>query len=608
MTATGNTLLATFADAGVLAAADVHVATTLGRLGGESDETVLLAAALATRAVRLGSVCLELSRLRDVAVDGEGEVDVTALPWPDDGAVLAGLQRSPLVVGAPSGPLRPLRLVGGELLYLDRYHRQEQTVRAILDARGGAAPGVDAGRLRDGLRARFPEPGPDRQRLAAAASVLGQTTVLAGGPGTGKTYTVARILALLFDQHGPELRVGLAAPTGRAAAQLAGEVRTQGTALGLPREIPAQTIHRMLGFKPGNASRFRHDAGNHLPYDVVVVDETSMVSLTIMCRLLEALRPEARLILVGDPDQLASVDAGAVLGDLVARGVTTAPSPELEALLADENARPAGEGEDVEDALEDGELADARRGVVRLRRGRRFTGALGELADAVRRGDADAVVELARAGGGGAIEWCAADDLAGLRDDVQRASAVTVDAARRGLAAEAAAGVQLHRVLCAHSEGPSGVTRWAQLAEEWAGVRGGSGWYAGQPLLVTANDYDTRVYNGDVGVVIAHEGDPADLRAAFARGGDVALLYPNQLVAVRTVYAMTIHRSQGSQYEAVSVVIPPADSRLLTRELLYTAITRARQRVRLVGSEDALRAGVQRQVLRASGLRGEAGA
>ncbi|GAA1077637.1 exodeoxyribonuclease V subunit alpha [Tsukamurella spumae] len=604
MTTAEKTLLQTFADAGVLGPADVHVAAALGRLGGETDESVLLAAALATRAVRLGSVCLELSRLRDVAVDGDGEVDVDALPWPEVAAVRDALRGSPLVVGGAAGPLRPLRLVRDELLYLDRYHRQEETVRAVLDARGGAAPGVDIARLREGLRERFPEPGPDRQRLAAAASVLGQTTVLAGGPGTGKTYTVARILALLFDQHGPDLRIGLAAPTGRAAAQLAGEVRTQGAALGLPREIPAQTIHRMLGFKPGNASRFRHDASNHLPYDVVVVDETSMVSLTIMCRLLEALRPEARLILVGDPDQLASVDAGAVLGDLVARGVTTAPSPELDALLADERARTGGD----EEVLDEAELGEARRGVVRLRRGRRFTGALGELADAVRRGDADRVIELARDGGGGAIEWCEPEDVESLRADVRAASAATVAAAQQGLVADAATGVQQHRVLCAHSEGPSGVTRWAQLAEEWAGARtGGAGWYAGQPLLVTANDYDTKVYNGDVGVVIAHDGDPSDLRAAFARGADVALLYPNQLVAVRTVYAMTIHRSQGSQYDAVSVVIPPADSRLLTRELLYTAITRARRKVRLLGGEEALRAGVQRQVLRASGLRGEGG-
>ncbi|WP_415847321.1 AAA family ATPase, partial [Tsukamurella strandjordii] len=384
-----STLLEAFAEAGVLAPADVHVAGALGRLGGESDESVLLAAALATRAVRLGSVCLELSRLRDVAVDGDDTVDLDALPWPDPAQVVTALQRSPLVTGSAKGPLQPLRLVDDELLYLDRYHRQEETVRAVLDARADAAPGVDVERLREGLRQRFPEPGPDRQRLAAAVSVLGRTTVLAGGPGTGKTYTVARILALLFDQHGPELRIGLAAPTGRAAAQLAGEVRKQGEALGLPRDIPAQTIHRMLGFKPGSASRFRHDADNHLPYDVVVVDETSMVSLTIMCRLLEALRPDARLILVGDPDQLASVDAGAVLGDLVTRGVTRVPSPEVEALLADEAARSGAE----EERLDEAELAQARRGVVRLRRGRRFSGVLGELADAVRRGDADRVIE-----------------------------------------------------------------------------------------------------------------------------------------------------------------------------------------------------------------------
>ena len=196
----------------------------------------------------------------------------------------------------------------------------------ILDGRAGAAPGVDADLLRAGLAEHFPDPGPDRQRLAAAVAVLGRTAVLAGGPGTGKTYTVARILRLLLDQHGPRLRIGLAAPTGRAAAQLGGAVRQQGNDLNLPA-LEAQTIHRMLGFKPGSASRFRHDGTNHLPYDVVVIDETSMVSLTLMCRLLEALRPEARLLLVGDPHQLTSVDAGAVLSDLEERGVTRSPSP-----------------------------------------------------------------------------------------------------------------------------------------------------------------------------------------------------------------------------------------------------------------------------------------
>ncbi|MDF0532302.1 exodeoxyribonuclease V subunit alpha [Tsukamurella sp. 8F] len=601
------TLLDTFADAGVLASADTHVARAMGRLGGETDESVLLAAALATRAVRQGSVCIELSRMREVGVDSGGEVDVYALPWPDLAEVLAALERSPLIVGSPAGPLRPLHL-SGDLLYLDRYYRQEEAVREILDNRAGPAPGVDADRLAEGLRRFFPEPGTDRQRVAAAVAVLSATSVIAGGPGTGKTHTVARILALLFDQHGPELRVGLAAPTGRASAQLQDAVATQADALGLPRTLAAQTIHRMLGFKPGSASRFRHDADNHLPYDVVIVDETSMVSLTIMCRLVEAMRSDARLILVGDPDQLASVDAGAVLADLVSRTVVRAPSPALDGLLAQEGAGGA------EPALSLDEVAAARGGVVRLLRGRRFGGMLGGLADAVRGGDADEVMRLLR-DGGDEIEWCAADDLRGVRADVMSAAEETTRLATAGDAFGALSAVRRHRLLCAHSDGASGVQRWGRLAEEWIGVtRGDRDWYAGQPLLVTANDYDARVYNGDVGVVVAPSGVPQSdrfrsggenpfLRAAFARGTGVALLYPNQLVSVRSVYAMTIHRSQGSQYDAVSVVIPPVDSRLLTRELLYTAITRARSRVRLIGEEAAIRAGVERRVLRASGLR-----
>ncbi|WP_345001535.1 AAA family ATPase, partial [Tsukamurella soli] len=418
MTAAPARLLEPFADAGVLAPADVHVARTLGRLGGEPDERVLLAAALATRAVRLGSVCIELPDMRAVAVDGDDAVDVDALPWPSDAEVLAALRRSPLVIGSTAGPLRPLHLVDDRLLYLDRYFRQEATVREILDRRAGPAPAVDATALAIGLARFFPDTGPDRQRIAAAVAVTSMTSVIAGGPGTGKTHTVARILALLFAQHGPRLRVGLAAPTGRAAAQLQDAVAAQSEVLGLPHAIPAQTIHRMLGFRPGNRSRFRHDATDHLPYDVVIVDETSMVSLTIMCRLLEALRPDARLILVGDPNQLASVDAGAVLADLVSRTVMHRPNPVLDGVLAaepDPGPRLGDTSPPTERPLDDAELTAARGGVVELLRGRRFSGVLGELADAVRAGDADTVIALAR--DGGAIEWCGSDELDGVRRD-----------------------------------------------------------------------------------------------------------------------------------------------------------------------------------------------
>jgi exodeoxyribonuclease V alpha subunit len=395
-------LLKIFNEAGVLQPADVHVALRLQQLGGESAEEVLLAVALAVRAVRLGSVCVDLTRLSDVTVDEDANVDVSGLPWPSRATVVDALRVSPLVVGSAAGPLRPLRLVDtdeGELLYLDRYFLQEQTIRTILDERATRVPLVDLDRLVDGLDRRFGPTGqgsgPDRQRIAAGIAVTQWTTVIAGGPGTGKTHTVARILSLLFSQSGPTLRVGLCAPTGRAAAQLQQSVTAQTDDLGLPAGLGAMTVHRLLGWQRGSSSRFRHNASNHLAYDVVIVDETSMVSLTLMCRLLEAVRPDARLILVGDPDQLTSVDAGAVLADLVARpfrrleGFSVgggSGEPFIGTLIGAESAavaeptgstgsasesEPAEPGEPPEPPLTLIERQRLVGGVVRLRSGRR---------------------------------------------------------------------------------------------------------------------------------------------------------------------------------------------------------------------------------------------
>ncbi|MDV6292641.1 exodeoxyribonuclease V subunit alpha [Rhodococcus aetherivorans] len=608
----GKGALRVFNEAGVLAAADVHVALRLAQLSGETAEDVHLATALAVRAVRAGSVCLDLTRLREVTVDEAAEVDLAALPWPDDDAVVAGLRRSPLVVGGDRGPLRPLRLVDtadGPLLYLERYFRQEETVRQILDARGLGHPVVDEQTLERGLRELFrdqhdpgrPAAAPDRQRIAAALAATGWTTVIAGGPGTGKTHTVARILALLTTLHGPALRIGLAAPTGKAAARLQESVREQAEPLGLRADLSAMTLHRMLGWQRGR-TRYRYHAGNHLPYDVVVVDETSMVSLTMMCRLLEAVRPGTRLILVGDPDQLTSVDAGAVLADLVARPVTAAGNPVLGRVVGPD----LDAGDDpAEAALSPGERNRLRGGVIRLSRGRRFGGDIAHLAVAVREGDADAVMRIL-GGGGTEVSFHAPNDLEALRHDVVTTAATVTAAAVAGDAGTALEQFETHRLLCAHREGPYGVQWWARRAMEWIATDTGrrldaERWYPGQPLLVTANDHETRIYNGDTGVVVVDAaGEPV---AAFARGREPFRLHPSQLSAVQTVYAMTIHRSQGSQYGTVSVILPPPESSLLTRELLYTAITRARGHVRLIGTEEAVRAGVERRVLRASGLR-----
>jgi exodeoxyribonuclease V alpha subunit len=390
---------------------------------------------------------------------------VTALPWPDPAAVAGALRRSPLVVGSPLGRLRPLRLVdtdAGPLLYLERYWRLEQSVRDQLHDRALTRPPIDLPDLRRRLDDLFAgAAAPDRQRIAAALAATRWTTVLTGGPGTGKTTTVARVLALLAL---PGTRVALAAPTGKAAARLQESVREQAAGLALPDDLTAVTLHRLLGWRPDSRTRFRHDAEDRLPYDLVVVDETSMVSLTLMARLLEALRPDARLVLVGDPDQLTSVDAGAVLADLVARPVPAADDP----VLADLVGADLSADDDPEEAgLSPGERGRLRNGIVRLSRGRRFGGTIARLATAVREGDADGALVLLRSGERDVsfVEDGASD---AVEVDVVRAANAVTAAAEAGDVDGALARLEQHRVLCAHRTGPSGVARWDRRSLEWA--------------------------------------------------------------------------------------------------------------------------------------------
>jgi exodeoxyribonuclease V alpha subunit len=607
-------LLAGFNAADVLTAADVHVAATLGRLCGEPDERVLLAAALTVRAVREGSVCLDLAGARASVGDVDDPVDLDALPWPETAAWWAAVEASPLVAVGADGPVdRPVRLVDG-LLYLDRYWREERLVAAELETRAARpAPAQDVARLVAALDRYFEGEAPDRQRLAVAAAATGWVTVVAGGPGTGKTTTVARVLAVLAAALGAPPRVALAAPTGKAAARLQeavgeelADLKTRGHPV--PAQPGASTLHRLLGWRPDSRSRFRHNAGNHLPYDVVVVDETSMVSLTLMSRLLEAVRPDARLVLVGDPDQLASVEAGAVLGDLVHRPARPA-ADSREALLADLVPRDMEPSDEVRSEL--------RNDVVRLRSVYRYRGAIAALAGAVRRGDPDAVMAVLRDDDPAvqlvepvAVEARAPVGLESLRKDVVDAGRRMVTAAREADDVGAMAAMEQHRLLCAHRHGPYGVARWAADVERWlaAAVDGyatDGEWYVGRPLIVTANDYELGLYNGDTGVVVDRpEAGPV---AVFARGPEVVEVAPSRLGTVQTVHAMTVHRAQGSQFARVTVLLPSPESPLLTRELLYTAVTRARDSVRVVGSEASVRTAVVRRVVRASGLRGRAG-
>jgi exodeoxyribonuclease V alpha subunit len=549
-------LLQTFNAAGVLDVADVRVAARICFLAKETDERVALAVALLVRGLRGGSVCIELATVASTV----GFEDV---PWPEPNGWLAAVQASSLLDEPPV-----LHLYDDRLLYLDRYWREEKQVCDDLLALRLSGPIGDVPASERLFPAGFEE-----QRQAAEIALAQAVTVLTGGPGTGKTTTVARLLALLAEQAGTSrLRIALAAPTGKAAARLQEAVQHEVARLdGADRarlgELQAMTLHRLLGSRPDSSSRFRHDRGNRLPHDVIVVDETSMVSLTMMARLLEAVRPDARLVLVGDADQLASVEAGAVLADLV-----------------------------------DGLSARADIRVAALRTSHRFGEAIGFLADAIRVGDADRALELLRCGDDH-IEFIEGEASDGLRPILLPHTLRLREAALFGARDVALATLDEHRLLCAHREGPYGVRHWNRQVERWLSEETGqppwSEWYPGRPLLVTANDYGLRVYNGDTGVVIT---GPDGLRAVIGGAGGPLDFATSRLSDVETMHAMTIHKSQGSQADEVTVLMPTEDSRLLTRELFYTAVTRAKSKVRVVGSEAAVRAAIERRALRASGL------
>ncbi|HEY0952783.1 exodeoxyribonuclease V subunit alpha [Nocardioides sp.] len=553
-------LLATFNEAGLLTSSDVHVATRIGVLGGESDERMLLAVALTVRAVRRGSVCLDLASVAATAPE---------LPWPEEWPVAD----SPLV---HAGVVRHEH----GLLYLDRYHRLERQVHDDLAARLSLAPpGVDEQRLEAALARLGSGHFSPEQRDAVVGAVRRRTTILTGGPGTGKTTTVARLLTLLADQAGGALSIALAAPTGKAATRLQEAVTTELAAVattwpeapGLVGRLDGLTLHRLLGWRPDNATRFRHDRANRLKYDVVVVDESSMVELTMMGRLLEALRPDSRLVLVGDPQQLTSVGAGAVLSDLVAGydGRPDSPVAQLSTNFRSE--------EDIK-----------------------------SLAAALRSGDPDEVVRVLRTPSD-QVSWVATSDEteveAALRPDSLAAARAVWTAARAEDPAAALAELDRYRLLCAHREGPYGVRRWNHLVERWLAedpeVDLYAEWYVGRPLLVTSNDYALDVYNGESGVVVRQ----GQRRRVFVGGSErLKEFAPGRLDTVETMHAMTIHKSQGSQADRVSVLLPDEGSRLLTRELFYTAVTRARHHVRVVGSEAAVRAAVATRAQRATGL------
>lgn len=593
--------LAPFVAAGVLDAAEIHLAAAFARRSPGTSAEVLLGLALAARAPRLGHVCIELATVANtVAVDDLDAQDLGSLPWPAPTAWAAALAASPLVqVGAPTDQLDGTAEVAplvwdGSRLTLHRYAVYERAVAADLLGRSGVplrglVPEASLGPLLDRFFGPDSPTAPDLQRRAARAALTLRLAVIAGGPGTGKTRTVARLLAVAHASataEGRTLAVALVAPTGKAAARLTEAVHAEIDQVDLDeatadqmRAAEALTMHRLLGRADG--IRFRHDARDPVAHDLVVVDESSMASLPLVARLLDAVRPDAHVVLVGDPDQLASVEAGAVLGEIVRAAAPADPPAPL---------HPA---------------------VVVLERVHRFgaDSAIAALAEAIRRGDAVTAVGLLNDPVRAEITRIDPSDRSGLsplHEELGASAELLVAAAANsdpGGAMDAALAV---KVLAATRRGPNGVAEWQERLETLLAARRPTldtsrRWYLGRPVLVTRNDYFSGLFNGDAGIFVSTVDGP---RVAFAGADGWRHFEPSRLDELDTWWAMTIHKSQGSEFAHVAVALPEGPSPMLTRELLYTAVTRARQRVTIVASEASVVAAINRPVARASSLAG----
>lgn len=557
-------LLRRFNHAGVILPADIHIAHHLSAIIDAGDEHLELLIALTVRAVRAGSACLNLDTLPSGPSDPltrEWDIDADAWPARDWHSYAA---TSPHVHGEDA----PL-VLDGNRLYLRLYWDEESLVLNEIAARVDVAPVVATSDVESSLEKYFPGEDSLDQRAAARLAATSRLAIITGGPGSGKTTTVSRLLGVLLDGDA-DLRIGLAAPTGKAAARMVEAIAEATRNPTFPTthakkiaELEASTIHRLLGFSPNGG--YRHSRDNPLPFDVVIIDETSMVSLPLMARLLEAVSHDTALIFVGDPHQLASVEVGAVFTDLV-----------------------------------DGLRADEPSPVAELARIRRFGSEIAELAAATNAGRASEVTTLlASAKIDPPIGYIDSDELIveilPLLREI-RAAASAGDAAR---ALQLQASVQ---VLCAHRDGPYGANTWNQAIGR--AVYGAkefhySPWHAGQPIMVTRNDYTLDLFNGDAGVVVIRD---ERLVAAFEVAGGIRYVPMTQLGDVIPAYAVTVHRAQGSQFDDVYVLLPEETSRILTRELFYTAITRARSMVRVAGAPSVVEAAINRRVERASGL------
>lgn len=578
---------------------DIHLANCLCTLAGKDIPDLALAAALTSRATGMGHVCLDLGH------PFSSIFPETPLDFPQRESLREALAGMPCV-GGPDG--REPLILEATRLYLARYHHYERELARVLSAMAAESLQVDSGRLATILDRLFPAavgPEPDMQKVAAFAAARKRLTVITGGPGTGKTTTVARIVALLAELEDiPPSRIGLAAPTGKAAARLSESLASAFAQISLPESLTAHgplkavTIHRLLGMRPG-ASVPRHGPDNPFGFTALIVDEASMVDLPLMAKLVTAMPGDGRLILLGDRDQLSSVEAGAVLSDICKEEYQHRFSPGFIRDFAQVDAAASSLN-----PLEEGAplLADSVVALTKTWRFKEGSGIAG-ISSALRDGDAARAASMLESDHED-LSWRELKD----KRDLEDALAPVLEHAARTLAVrdpgEAFAGWSAFQLLTPLRKGPfgaEGLNAFIERKLRERGVLTGRGWwYPGKPVMVRRNDPALKLFNGDIGVTLPER--DGSLKVHFRTDEGYRSFPTARLQDVEAVYAMTVHKSQGSEFETVMLLLPEQDSPILTRELLYTAVTRAKKNAIVVLSGDAFLKSIERRVVRHSGL------
>ncbi|BBB29068.1 exodeoxyribonuclease V subunit alpha [Neptunomonas japonica] len=597
---------------GFLRPLDLHFARWLIQQQPKAPEALILLAALASQQLGEGHVCIHLAKL-----------ELIWSAWPsslrDQASLLVSSQPADTLLDhdilGDGGQLTPL-VLDKERLYLYRYWQYECQVARSLLARTSSVE-LDTAFLKEKLDGLFGEGeianseldvSPDGQRVAAAIAVLQSMAIISGGPGTGKTTTITRMLAIYLQiqkQQSPEVTpvICLAAPTGKAAARLSESISMARDSLAVSDDIkqmiPDQgtTLHRLLGARPGQAS-FKYNADNPLHLDLLVVDEASMIDLPLMANLLLALPEQARLILIGDKEQLASVEAGSVLGDVCSVPEEVANTEAMAALLYETCQVPL---------LKTNSVQPFSDSVAFLKHSYRFSqdSGIGALARAVNAGDAKQLKSVLASGYADLQRITATAGNEQLIQHMLEKYREYLSILNSGAEpAEVIKQFSVFRVLCGLRKGVFGVEALNTAFEKEAQNRGliqmKGRWYSGRPVMITRNDRALRLYNGDIGIAL-EDVETRQLKVWFEQGGELVSYSTSRLPQHETVFAMTVHKSQGSEFDDVTLVLAE-EAKVISRELVYTGITRAKKHCALYGSLKTITASIEKPTVRMSGL------